>query len=206
MLEEALTCARCHALAENRTQVVVGSGPEDADLMLVGEAPGRLDDEQGHPFAGRAGELLDELLAGIGRSRADVYLTTCLKCLPPGNREGLPQELVNCRGWLDAQLDLVRPKLVVTLGNLATRQLRGEPTSVNRLHGQAEVRVVGPRAMRLLPLFHPSAGLYARERLAELRAGFALIPDLLALPDPEQPEPPAPPPPPEAPEEQLGLF
>lgn len=190
--------------------MVVGSGDATADLMFVGEAPGRLEDEEGRPFAGAAGQLLDELLAGIGRSRADVHLTTCLKCRPPANREALPVELANCRPWLYEQLERVRPRLVCTLGTFATRQLRGDPTSVNRLHGRPEIRVVGPRAVRLLPLFHPAAALYARERMEALRADFARIPELVALPDPEQPlfePPPAPPEPePDEPEGQLGLF
>ncbi len=208
MLAEAKTCVLCHQLAATRTQVVVGSGDPGADLMFVGEAPGRVEDEQGRPFAGPVGDLLDELLAGIGRSRADVYLTTCLKCRPPGNRDPLPAELANCQGWLLAQLDLVRPRLVCALGNFATRHLRGDPTNVTRIHGQAEVRVIGPRAVRLLPLLHPAAALYTREQLDLLRADFARIPALLALPDPEQPAPAPPPPPPEpdAPAGQLGLF
>ena len=209
---EAAGCVRCPQLVATRTQVVFGAGDADADLMLVGEAPGRLDDERGLPFSGAAGELLDELLAGIARSRADVYVTTCLKCRPPGNREALPQELSNCRGWLDAQLDLVRPKVVATLGNFTTKALRADPAAVTAIHGRAEVRVLGPRAVRLLPLFHPSAALYTRSVLDALREDFARIPALLELPRPEQPEPAAAPPPPPAPEEpdapdgQLGLF
>lgn len=214
MLEEARTCVRCHQLAASRTQVVVGTGDPDAEVMFVGEAPGRTEDEQGRPFVGAVGELLDDLLAGIGLTRDAVYLTTCVKCRPPGNRDALPSELANCRPWLHAQIDLVRPRLVCPLGNFATRQLRGDPTSVTRIHGQDEVRVLGARAVRLLPLLHPAAALYTRSLLDELRADVARIPGLLALPDPDQPAPAEPPPSPPAPEPdtpddpagQLGLF
>ncbi len=209
MLEAATQCVLCHQLAASRTQVVVGTGDPGAELMFVGEAPGRMEDERGAPFLGAVGDLLDQLLGEIGLARDDVYLTTCVKCRPPGNRDALPSEVTNCQPWLFAQLELVRPRLVCALGNFATRQLRGDPAAVTRVHGQAEVRVIGPRAVRLLPLLHPAAALYTRSLLDALRADFALIPALLALPDPEPPVVPAPPPPP-APDEpgegQLGLF
>lgn len=176
--------------------------------MLVGEAPGRADDERGMPFLGPVGDLLDQLLAGIGLARDAVYLTTCVKCRPPGNRDALPAEVSNCQPWLHAQIDLVRPRLVCSLGNFATRQLRGDPTSVTRIHGQAEVRTIGPRAVRLLPLLHPAAALYTRSLLDALRADFAQIPALLALPEPDPPSAQSPPAPgePDLPEGQLGLF
>ncbi len=208
-------CVRCPQLAETRTRVVFGAGDADADLMFVGEAPGRNEDEQGLPFVGAAGKLLDELLGGIGLARADVFVANALKCRPPGNRDPLPQEIANCESWLWTQLELIQPKVVCTLGNHATKLLRGDPTGITRLHGQAEVRTVGPRAVRLMPLFHPAAALYTRSLLETLREDFARIPALLELDAPPQPEPPPPPEdtiPDEAileqPEddEQLGLF
>jgi len=213
---EASTCVRCPQLAETRTRVVFGSGHADADLMLVGEAPGRNEDEQGLPFVGQAGRLLDQLLAEIGLDRGSIFLVNCLKCRPPGNRDPLPQEIANCQGWLYRQLELVQPKVVCTLGNHATKLLRGDTTGITRLHGQAEMRVIGPRSVRLMPLYHPAAALYTRSLLETLRADFARIPALLALPAPEQPAAPEPavpepvlvdePPEDDDPESQLGLF
>jgi DNA polymerase len=187
--------------------------------MFVGEAPGRSEDEQGLPFVGQAGRLLSELLADIGLERSEVFVVNTLKCRPPGNRDPLPQEIANCQDYLFRQLELIQPKVVCTLGNFATKLLRAEPTGITRLHGRPEVRVVGPRAVRLYPLYHPAAALYTRALLDTLKADFARIPELLALEPPEQPAPAAPPPPavPEptvvlveearpAPAAQLGLF
>lgn len=214
-------CTRCPQLAATRTTVVFGAGNADADLMFVGEAPGRSEDEAGLPFVGQAGRLLDELLAGVSLQRADVFLANTLKCRPPQNRDPQPVEIDNCRSYLMAQLDLVQPSVVCTLGNFATKLLRGDPTGITRIHGQDEVRVIGPRAVRLLPLLHPAAALYTPANVELLRADFARIPGLLALGAPEQPaaEPePMPGPPPgrdpfagpaasePEPAPQLGLF
>jgi len=135
-------------------------------------------------------------------------------CRPPGNRDPLPQEIANCHDWLSRQLELIAPKVVCTLGNFSTKLLRGDPTGITRLHGQAEICVIGPRAVRLVPLYHPAAALYTRSLLETLREDFSRIPALLALEAPEQPMPLAPPePPPAVPEardepdeSQLGLF
>jgi DNA polymerase len=187
--------------------------------MFVGEAPGRSEDEQGRPFVGQAGKLLSELLGDIGMERSAVFITNTINCRPPGNRDPLPQEIANCQDYLFRQLELIRPKVVCTLGNFSTKLLRADPTGITRLHGQAEVRVIGPRAVRLYPLYHPAAALYTRSLLDTLKADFARIPELLALDAPEQPAPVAPPPPavPEptvvleeapqpVPTTQLGLF
>jgi DNA polymerase len=221
VFREASTCTRCPQLAETRTRVVFGSGNADADLMFVGEAPGRNEDEQGIPFVGAAGKLLDQLLGEIGLSRDEVFIANCLKCRPPGNRDPLPQEISNCQGWLFRQLELIQPKVVCTLGNFSTKLLREDMTGITRLHGQAEVRVIGPRAVRLMPLYHPAAALYTRSLLETLQQDFARIPGLLALPAPDQPAAPEPiVPEPElveeieaaapeagdAPDDQLGLF
>jgi DNA polymerase len=187
VFREASTCTRCPQLAETRTRVVFGAGNADADLMFVGEAPGRNEDEQGVPFVGAAGKLLDELLTGIGLVRDDVFIANCLKCRPPGNRDPLPQEISNCQGWLYRQLELIQPKVVCTLGNFSTKLLREDLTGITRLHGQPEVRVIGPRAVRLMPLYHPAAALYTRSLLETLQQDFAQIPGLLALPAPDQP-------------------
>src|SRR3954470_23204576 len=125
---QAQGCTNCPQLAATRQTVVFGSGNADADLMFVGEAPGANEDKQGVPFVGQAGKLLNELLGEIGLTREDVFVVNTLKCRPPGNRDPLPQELSNCQGYLYAQLELVEPKIVCTLGNFATKLLRGEPT------------------------------------------------------------------------------
>jgi DNA polymerase len=210
---EARDCTRCPQLASTRTTVVFGSGNADADLMFVGEAPGREEDEQGLPFVGRSGQLLAELLGEIGLTRDDVFIVNTLKCRPPGNRDPLPQELDNCQHYLYRQLELIEPKVVCTLGNFATKLLRAEATGITRLHGRGEERMLGPRRVRLYPLFHPAAALYTPSMLETLRADFSRIPELLALGAPEQPEPePEPEPEPliEEPslvyDEQLGLF
>jgi DNA polymerase len=209
---EASGCTRCPQLASTRTTVVFGSGNADADLMFVGEAPGANEDKQGLPFVGQAGRLLDQLLGEIGLTRRDVFVANVLKCRPPGNRDPLPQEIESCQDYLFRQLDLIQPRVVCTLGNFATKLLRGDTTGITRLHGRAEVRVIGPRAVRLYPLYHPAAALYTPSMLAILREDFGRIPEILAQPVPPQPEPVEPEP--EAPElveeedelQQLGLF
>lgn len=166
-----------------------GSGPPDSDLMFVGEAPGATEDRDGVPFVGASGRLLDKLLAQIGRSRDDVAVVNVLKCRPPGNRNPLAGEIENCREYLFGQLDLMQPTVVCTLGNYATRLLRASPDGITKLHGREEIRVIGPRAVRLYPLFHPAAALYAPANLQLLRADVARIPELLALGPPAQPQP-----------------
>jgi len=192
VFEEARGCTRCPQLAAARHSVVFGAGNADADLMFVGEAPGANEDKQGLPFVGQAGQLLEQLLGEIGLQRSDVFIANVLKCRPPGNRDPLPAEIANCQDYLFRQLDLIRPKVVCTLGNFSTKLLRADPgTGITRLHGRDEIRTIGPRAVRLFPLYHPAAALYTRSLLEILRADFARIPDLLALEAPPQPEPAA---------------
>ena len=158
--EQARACRRCPQLASTRHTVVFGSGNADADLMFVGEAPGANEDQQGLPFVGQAGRLLDQLLSEIGLTRADVFVANVLKCRPPGNRDPLPQEIDACQDYLFRQLELIQPKVVCTLGNFATKLLRDDMTGITRLHGRDELRQIGPRVVRLYPLFHPAAALY----------------------------------------------
>jgi uracil-DNA glycosylase len=191
VFHDAGGCTRCPQLAATRTQVVFGAGNADAEVMFVGEAPGANEDRLGVPFVGQAGKLLDKLLEGIGLARADVFVANVLKCRPPGNRDPAPSEIESCRGWLSRQLELIEPVVVCTLGNFATKLLRGEPVGITRLHGREEVRVLGPRAVRLYPLFHPAAALYTPSNVELLRADFARIPGLVALGAPPQPEPEA---------------
>jgi DNA polymerase len=186
-LEEARDCTRC-PLHKTRTNVVFGAGDADADLMFVGEAPGRTEDELGLPFVGRAGKLLDKLLAEIGLAREDVFVTNVLKSRPPGNRDPQPLEIEACRDYLERQVELIEPKVIATLGNFSTKLLRSDPTGITRLHGQAEERTIGARTVHLYPLYHPAAALYTPSMVEILRADFARLPDLLAAPAPEQPQ------------------
>jgi DNA polymerase len=141
----------------------------------------------GLPFVGQAGKLLDKLLAEIGLDRKEVFVANTLKCRPPNNRDPHPNEIEACNDYLRRQVDLIEPTVICTLGNFSTKLLRADSTGISRLHGREEVRVVGPRAVRLYPLYHPAAALYTPSMLEALRADFHRIPELLALGPPEQP-------------------
>ncbi len=186
---QAQSCTRCAELAAARKTVVFGAGNADADLMFVGEAPGASEDEQGLPFVGRAGKLLDSLLGEIGLARSDVFVCNTLKCRPPGNRDPQPIEIDNCRDYLLRQVELIAPSVICTLGNFSTKLLRDDPTGITRLHGQPEVRLLGRKAVRLYPIYHPAAALYTPRMLETLREDFARLPELLALGAPDQPPP-----------------
>ena len=174
-------CTRC-PLATTRTQVVFGSGATDADLMFVGEAPGFHEDKQGVPFVGAAGQLLGKLLADIGLSRDVVYIANVIKCRPPGNRDPLPEEIEACEGHLFRQIELIRPKVVATLGNFATKLLSGKPLGITRVHGQELEVVLGGSRVLLYPLFHPAAALYTPRMLDVLQTDFSRLPELLGRP------------------------
>ncbi len=186
--EQARQCERC-PLHETRTTVVFGSGNADAELMIVGEAPGANEDRQGLPFVGQAGKLLEKLLAEIGLERRDVFIANVLKCRPPDNRDPHPNEIEACQAWLQQQVELIEPTAICTLGNFSTKLLRGDPTGISRLHGREEVRIIGSRPIRLYPLYHPAAALYTPSTLEALRADFHRIPSVLGLGPPQQPEP-----------------
>jgi DNA polymerase len=179
--DEAASCDSC-ALATGRTQVVFGAGDPDAELMLVGEAPGFHEDKQGVPFVGQAGQLLDRLLAGIGLERSDVFVANVLKCRPPGNRDPLPEEIAACEPHLFRQVELVQPAVVATLGNFATKVLSGKPHGITRVHGQEHEVTLGSRSVLLYPLYHPAAALYTPSMLAVLEQDFARLPGLLGRP------------------------
>jgi len=162
---EALGCRRC-PLAAGRTQVVFGVGHPEADLLFVGEGPGEEEDRRGEPFVGRSGKLLDRLLAEeMGISRQACYIANVVKCRPPGNRDPLPVEVETCRPWLEAQIRLIRPQVVVTLGNFASRLLLGRSEGVTRLRGRAWPWALGGSwegggaGPVVVPTFHPSAAL-----------------------------------------------
>jgi uracil-DNA glycosylase len=185
--EEARGCTRC-PLHQTRTTVVFGAGHADADLMFIGEAPGANEDRIGLPFVGQAGKLLDKLLAEIGLERKEVWICNVLKCRPPDNRDPHPNEIEACSEYLRRQVDLIEPTVICTLGNFSTKLLRSDTTGISRLHGREEVRIIGPRAVRLYPLYHPAAALYTPSMLEALRADFHRIPELLALGPPAQPQ------------------
>ena len=182
--------------------------------MFVGEAPGANEDIQGLPFVGAAGKLLEQLLADIGLSRSEVFIANVLKCRPPGNRDPQPAEIESCKPYLVRQIELIEPRVICTLGNFATKLLRGDPAGITRVHGEPEVRTIGSHTFRLYPLFHPAAALYTPSTLETLRADFVRLPAILALPPapPIVPEPPVDPEPAGPPveldrqAEQLGLF
>jgi DNA polymerase len=207
--EAVAGCTRC-ALAATRTQVVFGSGSPTADLMFVGEAPGFHEDKSGVPFVGAAGQLLGKLLAGIGLSRDDVFVANVLKCRPPGNRDPQPEEIEACEGHLFRQIELIRPKVVATLGNFATKLLSGKPAGITRVHGQEQQVTLGGSRVLLYPLFHPAAALYTPRMLEVLQADFARLPELMGrVAAPPAPPPALPPPPVRHVAEQpvqLGLF
>jgi uracil-DNA glycosylase len=189
---EASTCTKCR-LAGGRTQVVYGTGNPDADLMFIGEGPGYYEDKQGEPFVGAAGQLLNRMLEEIGVRRADVRITNVILCRPPGNRDPMPDEVETCAPWLREQIELVDPRVIVTLGNFATRFMLDKPVSISRVRGQRfplEGRTV-------IPTFHPAAilrgGGEASTQMVALRSDFQEIKRSLA----EMPQPV---------EEQLGLF
>lgn len=164
---EAATCSRCK-LAAGRTQVVFGTGNPQAGLMLVGEGPGEQEDRQGVPFVGRSGQLLDRLLfEELGIDRSSCYIANVIKCRPPGNRDPEPDEIAACRPWLDRQLELVAPRVVVTLGNFATKALLGTKEGITRLRG----RTFPFRDGVLVPTYHPAAALRGGPvQIAEMRA------------------------------------
>jgi uracil-DNA glycosylase family 4 len=181
-------CTRCR-LAQGRTQVVFGVGNPNADLMFVGEAPGFHEDKQGFPFVGQAGKLLDKLLAGIGLSRAEVYIANVIKCRPPGNRDPMPDEIEACESHLFRQVELIQPKLVATLGNFATKLLSGKQLGITRVHGQEQQVTLGERAVLLYPIYHPAAALYTPAMLKVLEEDFRRIPELIGRVVEPEPEP-----------------
>jgi uracil-DNA glycosylase family 4 len=160
-------CTRC-PLAEGRTQVVFGMGNPHADLVFVGEAPGAEEDRQGLPFVGRSGQLLDRLmLEEIGITRRDCYIANCLRCRPPANRDPRPDEVAACRPWLDQTIELVDPRVIVTLGNFASKLLLATDVGVTKLRGK-EYDVDG---RTLIPTYHPAAVLRGGgEAMAQMRA------------------------------------
>jgi uracil-DNA glycosylase len=189
LYKEVQDCTRC-PLHETRTKAVFGAGDADADLMFVGEAPGADEDRQGLPFVGRAGQLLNQMLEGIGLSREDVFIANVLKSRPPGNRDPQPLEIEACRPYLFEQIRLIEPTVICTLGNFATKLLSGNPAGITRVRGAPQVHELGGRTVFLLPLFHPAAALRTPAVKETLREDFATLPNLLEMGPPVAAEEP----------------
>ena len=201
---EALICTKCD-LAEGRTQVVFGAGDPQANVLFVGEAPGQREDEQGVPFVGPSGRLLEELLAEIDLTRDAVYITNVVKCRPPGNRDPRPHEIDACKGYLRTQLELIDPAVVVTLGNFSTKLVLRTEVGITKLRGMAYEWW----GRYLVPTFHPAAALRGRGQVLEdMRYDFSLVRDVLDgnLATDTGIEEETPPPPPADDPQQLGLF
>ena len=168
-------CQACEELASTRGKVVPGEGAEDAQVVFIGEAPGFHEDQQGRPFVGQAGQYLDHLLSSIGLKREDVYICNVIKCRPPGNRDPLPTEINNCQKWLDQQLELISPKMVVTLGRYSlARFFPGE--AIGKIHGKERRR----ENTVYYPMYHPAAALHQQSLRQTIEADMLRIPSILA--------------------------
>jgi uracil-DNA glycosylase family 4 len=174
LYEEIKNCHQCE-IARYRTNAVPGEGAEDADIMFIGEAPGWHEDQQGRPFVGPAGKFLDELLGLIGLKREQVYITNVIKTRPLQNRDPLPQEIVNCRPWLDRQIEIIRPKMIVTLGRYSMA-LFFPGKSISKIHGTAEKR----DGILYYAMYHPAAALHQQSLRETIKADMLKIPQLLA--------------------------
>jgi len=168
-------CPRCK-LAKSRTNIVFGQGNPEAELMFVGEAPGRDEDEQGLAFVGRAGQLLTKIIEAMGKTREDVYIANVLKCRPPNNRNPEPDEVASCRPFLEEQIRLIAPRVIVTLGTFAAQALLETDESIGRLRGRWQTA----RGVRVMPTFHPAFLLRSPERKKDVWEDMKLVRDFLA--------------------------
>jgi uracil-DNA glycosylase family 4 len=186
--QEIAACQRCD-LYKYRTRAVPGEGAEDAEIMFIGEAPGWHEDQQGRPFVGPAGQYLDSLLAMINLRREQVYITNVVKSRPPGNRDPLPQEITACRQWLDRQIEIICPRLIVTLGRYSMAMFF-PGKSISKIHGTAQKR----DNIIYYAMYHPAAALHQQSLRQVIEADMLKIPSLLAeaetiteaKPEPEQ--------------------
>jgi uracil-DNA glycosylase len=191
LYREVQGCQKC-PLHATRTQVVFGSGNADADLMFVGEAPGFHEDQQGKPFVGAAGKLLDKLLGEIGMQREDVFIANVLKSRPPGNRDPEFEEIEACKPYLTRQIELIEPLVICTLGNFSTKLLTRRQDGITRVHGKPQQHTIGGLELMIYPIYHPAAGLRSQAMLTTLGEDFGRLPELLAAarPAPEaEPDP-----------------
>ena len=192
LYQQVALCQQCD-IAKSRTKVVPGEGAEDADIMFIGEAPGWHEDQQGRPFVGPAGQFLDRLLASINLSREQVYIANVIKCRPSGNRDPLPTEISNCRQWLERQIEIIRPRMIVTLGRYSmARYFPGK--SISKIHGTAQKR----DDIIYFAMYHPAAALHQQSLKQTIEADMLKIPALLAEANDVQEIKPQP--------EQLSMF
>ena len=193
-------CTDC-PLSEGRTHAVPGEGATDSRVIFIGEAPGYQEDQQGRPFVGPAGRLLDELLNTIGLKREDVFIANMIKCRPPNNRDPLPTEVAACTKYLDRQIELLRPDLIVTLGRYAMNKYFPKE-SIGRVRGKVRTK----DGHRILPLLHPAAALHQANLRESIVQDFRVIPQAIE----EAKQTPAGPPPPNSPatpsDRQLSMF
>ena len=171
--EEYQKCTKCPNLCDSRTQVVFGSGNPHSEIIFIGEAPGANEDRQGIPFCGMSGKILTELLTSVGLSRADIFITNTVLCRPENNRNPAKEEIENCRERLDKLLQIIQPKVIVTIGNFATQRIIGQ-TGIKTMHGQ----VFEYQGMRVVPVVHPASYLYSGrnpQMLQEMKNDFKTI-------------------------------
>ena len=197
-------CQRCKLAKLGRTQVVFGVGNPNAEVMFVGEAPGFYEDKQGEPFVGAAGKLLNELLQSAGLSRSEIYIANVIKCRPPNNRDPEPDEVETCKPFLLQQIDMIKPKLVCSLGNWATQTLLDKKVGITKVRG----RVIRLERFVLFPLLHPAAALHQGNLREPLIEDFKKLKDYLLEANATAPPPvsSAPSPAPAAPPLQMDLF
>ena len=172
--KESRVCTKCE-LQYSRKLAVPGEGPANADIMFIGEGPGFHENEQGRPFVGAAGKLLDDLLAKINMKRSDVFITNIVKCRPPGNRDPQPDEIQSCSDYLDRQIEAIKPKVIVTLGRHSLGRFLPN-AKISEIHGQAK-RVKG---WLVVAMYHPAAGLHQRSLMAAIEQDFKRLPELIA--------------------------
>lgn len=200
LYREIALCQKC-GIAKLRTKAVPGEGAEDADLMFIGEAPGWHEDQQGRPFVGPAGKFLDELLASINLRRQQVYITNVIKTRPPDNRDPLPNEIANCRPWLDKQIELIRPKMIVTLGRYSMAMFF-PGKSISKIHGMAQKQ----NNVIYYAMYHPAAALHQPNLRQAIEKDMLKIPALLAEAKNIAEAKPEPEPEPKPQPQQLKMF
>ena len=191
-------CHKCD-IARLRTKVVPGEGAENAEIMFIGEAPGWHEDQQGRPFVGQAGQFLDKLLTSINLDRRQVYIANVIKCRPPDNRDPLPTEIQNCSPWLDSQIEIIKPKMIVTLGRYSMARYFGT-TKISSIHGQAKTA----DGRLVVAMFHPAAALHQPALKQSIEEDFRRLPALIEQARKQAASSPPPPPPSDT--KQLSLF
>ena len=174
LYEQISHCQKCD-IAKSRTKVVPGEGAEDADIMFIGEAPGWHEDQQGRPFVGPAGQFLDTLLASINLNRQQVYIANVIKCRPTNNRDPLPTEMQNCRPWLNRQIEIIKPKMIVTLGRYSMA-MYFPGKSISKIHGTAQKH----DDVIYYAMYHPAAALHQQSLKQAIEADMLKIPEILA--------------------------